>query len=125
MPLTPLVEVIGKVTGVASTQYSKVDAKLNSGVRFSCTVTETVILPSPITHSPAFGVKVYVFVPDTAVEISEGVHVPLTPLMEVVGKVIGIAPTQYSKVDAKLNSGVRFSCTVTVTALRALALPSQ
>jgi hypothetical protein len=40
-----------------------------------------------LPHWPAFGVKVYVVVPITEVLITAGFHVPVIPLLDVVGKV--------------------------------------
>ncbi|MPN33385.1 hypothetical protein SDC9_180871 [bioreactor metagenome] len=43
-------------------------------------------------HCPAVGVKVYNVVPALAVLIVEGFHVPVTPLLDAVGSVAGVAP---------------------------------
>ena len=56
VPLMPLLETSGKVTGVATWQYSKVDANAKVGVIFSTIVTLTFTVP--VAHSPASGVKV-------------------------------------------------------------------
>ena len=44
-----------------------------------------------IAQRPTVGVKVYTCVPTVAVEIVEGDHVPVIPLLEVVGKLPGTA----------------------------------
>ena len=55
------------------------------------TVTDIVAL---VAHTPAAGVNVYMVVPAAAVLIVKGLHVPAIPLVDVVGKVPGVAPTQ-------------------------------
>ena len=56
VPLMPLFDTSGKVTGVAFWQYSKVDVNAKVGVIFLTTVTLTVTVP--VAHSPASGVNV-------------------------------------------------------------------
>ena len=43
-------------------------------------------------QSPEVGVNVYTNVPTLTVLIVEGFHVPVIPLLEVVGKASGAAP---------------------------------
>jgi hypothetical protein len=47
-------------------------------------MTTAIVVEAP--HCPAVGVKVYVVEPTVAVFIVAGFHVPVTPLVEVVGK---------------------------------------
>jgi hypothetical protein len=61
------------------------------GVILGLTVTFRVVLTA---HCPTAGVKVYVLVPEDPVFIVDGLHVPVIPLLDVVGKVPGGAPTQ-------------------------------
>ena len=52
-------------------------------------------------------------VPAVAVLIVAGLHVPVIPLVDVVGSVPGVDPTQYG--PKAVNVGVTFVFTVTVT----------
>ena len=47
-----------------------------------------------VPHCPADGVKVYTVDPAEAVLMVDGLHVPVMPFKDVVGKVPGVAPTQ-------------------------------
>ena len=53
-------------------------------------------------HWPAVGVKVYD--PETWLSITEGLQVPLMPLVDVVGKLGGVDPAQKGAI--LLNLGV-------------------
>ena len=57
VPVMPLLDVVGKVAGVAFWQYDNVEPKLNVGVKFGLTVTVSVTLLT-LEHSPGFGVNV-------------------------------------------------------------------
>ena len=46
-----------------------------------------ILIDVMLAHCPAPGVKVYVVVPTVAVLIVAGLHVPVIPFVEVVGKV--------------------------------------
>lgn len=72
-----------------------------TGVTGSDTVTSSEAV---MAHWPAVGVKVYEVVPDADVFITAGLHVPETPLVDVAGKVPGVAPTQYGPIAE--NAGV-------------------
>ena len=67
-----------------------------------------------MAHCPAVGVNVYVIVPKVVVLIVDGDHVPFIPLLEVVGKVPGVAFWQYG--PKELNVGVTTVFTVMVNA---------
>ena len=62
-----------------------------------------------VAHCPADGVKVYIVV---VVLFKAGNHVPLIPLVEVVGKADNVAPEQIGV--TALNVGVIFGFTVIV-----------
>ena len=47
-----------------------------------------------VAHCPAEGVKVYTVDPADAVLTVDGLHVPVVPFSDVVGRVPGVAPTQ-------------------------------
>ena len=55
---------------------------MNDGVRGPVITTSIVVA---VPHSPTFGVNVYVVVPTTEVFIVAGLHVPVIPLLDVVG----------------------------------------
>src|SRR4051812_26217952 len=101
----PLVEVVGK-TGAAAPLHIAATAA-NVGVILGLTVTVSVVA---VAHCPAVGVKVYVPV---AVLLTAGAHVPVIPLVEVVGKTGATAPLHIAATAA--NVGVMLGLTVTVS----------
>jgi hypothetical protein len=46
--------------------------------------------------------------------ITDGLHVPVIPLLEVVGNIGAVAPSQITRLPPKLNVGETFGLTVTV-----------
>ena len=83
--------------------------KLNVGVMFAATVTVNVVV---VAHKPVVGVNVYT--PSAWLLTIAGFHVPVMPLVDVVGRV-GAAPAkQMVCAVPKLNVGVIFGLTVTV-----------
>ena len=86
MPANPLLDVFGKVLGVAFWQYPPNDAKI--GAVGGLIVILIVVV---VAHSPAAGVKVYICVPTTEVEMMAGDQVPVNPFTEVDGKLFGLA----------------------------------
>jgi phosphate starvation-inducible membrane PsiE len=62
-----------------------------------------------VAHKPAVGVKVYVVV---AVLFKAGAHVPVIPLVEVVGSALNVPPEQMSATGVKF--GVTNGSTVMV-----------
>ena len=70
----------------------------------------TVIVSVAVeAHCPAVGVNVYVVV---AVLSNAGDHVPVIPLLEVVGSAVSVAPEQIGA--TAVNVGVIFGLTVIV-----------
>ena len=61
---------------------------MNVGI--SCDVMVISIVVT-LAHWPVFGVKVYVVVPVADVLIVAGDHVPVIPLVDVVGKIGAVA----------------------------------
>ena len=53
-------------------------------------ISISIVATAP--HCPAFGVKVYVVVPITEVLIVAGFHVPVMPLIDVVGSAGAVDP---------------------------------
>lgn len=82
-----LIEVVGKTDKAVPEQIGPTAAKL--GVIFGFTVMVKVV---GIAHTPAVGVKVYVVGPTVAVFTVDGLQLPATLLLEVVGKMGAGAP---------------------------------
>ena len=80
--------------------------QLMVGLNIGLTVMVNVAV---VAHCPAVGVNVYVVV---AVLFSAGVHVPVIPLVDVVGKAVNTPPEQIAATG--LNVGVTFGLTVIV-----------
>ena len=106
VPVTPLLDVVGNAGAVAPLQI--LAGMLNVGVVLGVTVTFTV---AGKAHWPAVGVKVYT--PLAVLLTVAGLHVPVTPLLDVVGSVGAVAPLQI--VVIMLNDGTVFGVTVTLT----------
>jgi hypothetical protein len=107
VPVILFVDVTGKAGTVPPEQIARAVPKLNVGVRFGFTVILTV---TGKAHKPAVGVKVYE--PLVALLTVEGLHVPATPLLDVVGNSGAVAPLQI--LAGILNVGVVFGVTVTL-----------
>jgi hypothetical protein len=104
-----LVDVVGKAGTVPPAQIVRLVPKLNAGAIFGVTVTVNV---AGTAHNPAVGVKVYT--PDAWLFTVAGFHVPVMPLVDVVGNAGTVAPAQMVRLVPKLKTGVRFGLTVTV-----------
>ena len=89
VPVIPLPEVVGKISAVAPTQYGPSCVKVGVTLAFTTTVIVAVV-----AHCPAVGVNVYTVDPAEAVLIVDGLHVPVILLLDVVGSVPAVAPTQ-------------------------------
>ena len=98
VPLIPLVEVVGKGFNTSPEQMG--DSWLKVGVTFWFTVIVNV---AEVAHCPAVGVNVYVVV---EVLFKAGDHVPLIPLVEVVGRGFNTSPEQIGATG--LNVGTVF-----------------
>jgi pimeloyl-ACP methyl ester carboxylesterase len=86
VPVTPLVEVVGKDAKAAPEQIGAIWLKMAT-IGF----TTIVILAGVVVHCPASGENVYSVV---AVLFIAGDQDPVTPLVEVVGKDAKAAPEQ-------------------------------
>jgi hypothetical protein len=109
VPVIPLIDVVGNVGTVPPEQMVSAVPKLKVGVIFGATVTVNVVV---VAHKPAVGVNVYT--PLVVLLTIAGFHVPVIPLIDVVGNVGTVPPTQIDKVVPKLKVGVIFGATVTV-----------
>ncbi len=105
VPLIPLLEVVGSALIVAPEQNGPTD--VNVGVMFGVIV---MVSEAVVAHCPAVGVNVYVVV---AVLLIAGDHVPLIPLLDVVGSALIVAPEQNGPTD--VNVGVMFGVIVMVS----------
>jgi hypothetical protein len=76
-----LLDVVGNTGAVLFWQSGPM--AVNVGVISGLTVMVSVAF---IAHCPASGVKVYVVVPAVAVLMVAGLHVPVIPLLDVVGR---------------------------------------
>ncbi|MET3886014.1 hypothetical protein [Niastella sp. OAS944] len=104
VPVMPLLELVGNGERVAPEQMGA--TAVNVGVIFGLTVIVKVVV---VAHCPAVGVNVYVVV---AVLSKAGAHVPVMPLLEVVGSGVKVAPEQIGA--TAVNVGVTFGLTVIV-----------
>ena len=100
--MIPLLDVVGSAASTAPEQIGATAVKV--GVTFGLTVIVNVVV---VAHCPAVGVKVYVVV---AVLFNAGLHVPVIPLLEVVGSAASTAPEQIGATAVKV--GVMFGLTV-------------
>jgi hypothetical protein len=105
VPITPFVEIIGNVGVVAPLQNGAIG--INIGVTVAVMVTGNVAV---VAHWPAFGVNVYTA--DVVLLTTAGFHVPVMPLVDVVGKTGTVAPLQMAGIA--VNVGVVFASTVMV-----------
>ena len=65
-----------------------------------------------MAQMPASAVNVYTA--EFWLSMMAGLHVPLTPLSEILGKAGTTSPAQMVRVDPKLNTGVVLGVTVTL-----------
>jgi hypothetical protein len=104
-----LLDVVGKAGTALPAQIVSELPKANVGIVFGLIVTSRLV---GTAHNPAVGVNVYV--PEFWLSIVDGLHVPVIPFVEVVGKAGTLAPAQAISVVPKLKLGVIFGLTVTV-----------
>ena len=95
IPVIPLVDIVGNADKVDPLHIGPNAVKV--GVKFGFTVIDTDVV---VAHKPAVGVKVYKVV---AVLFIAGDHVPVIPLIEVVGKADNAAPVQIGATAAKVG----------------------
>ena len=100
----PLLEVVGSGDKVAPVQIGA--TAVNVGVMLELT---TIVKVAVVAHWPGSGVKVYVFV---VVLSSAGDHVPVIPLLEVVGSGDKVAPLHIGA--TAVNVGVMLELTTIV-----------
>ena len=99
VPVMPLVEVVGNAGAALFWQSGPIG--VNAGV-----ICGSIVMTNGavVAHWPADGVNVYVVVPGVAVLIVAGLHVPVIPLVEVVGSAGAVEFWQSGPIV--LNAGV-------------------
>ena len=105
----PSVDVLGNVGIVPPEQIVDDVQNANVGVTFGFTVTSNV---TGNAHNPAVGVKVYV--PDAVLLTEEGLHVPVIPLVDVMGNEGTVPLAHIVNVVPNVKLGVTFGATVTL-----------
>jgi hypothetical protein len=110
VPVIPLVDVVGKTGAVAPLHIAGIAAKV--GVMEGFTVTLKVVA---LAQSPTVGVKVYVAL--VVLLTVAGLHVPVIPLVEVVGNIGAVAPLHIGAIAAKVGVPTGFTVTDNVVAL--------
>ena len=104
VPVKPLLEVVGNGANTAPAQIGA--TAVNVGVILGLTVIVNVVV---VAQRPAVGVNVYVVV---AALFSAGAHVPVIPLLDVVGSAVSVAPAHIGA--TAVNVGVMFGLTVII-----------
>jgi hypothetical protein len=105
----PLVDVLGKAGTVPPEQMVNVVPKAKVGVITGLTVTAKVTGGAQGSDE---GVNVYV--PLVVLLTTAGLHTPVIPLVDVLGKAGAGSPSQIEALAPKVNVGVITGCTVTV-----------
>ena len=108
VPVIPFVDVVVKTGTVPPEQILSEVPKANVGVTFGLTVT---LSPADSAHCPADGVKIYP--PEFVLSIVVGLHDPVIPFADVVGKAGTLPPEQTVSDAPKLNVGAMLGLTVT------------
>ena len=106
-----MVDVVGKAGAVPFWQSGPIAVKI--GVMLLVIVISMV---TTVAHCPASGVNVYVLVPTEAVLIVAGFHVPVMPLVDVVGKAGAVPFWQSGPIAAKAGVMLLVIVISTVTA---------
>jgi len=109
VPVMPLVDVFGKVGTPSPEQIVKAVPKLKVGVMTGFTVTVKVTDGAQGSEE-----LVNVYEPLAVLLTIAGLHVPVIPLVDVVGKTGTVPPAQIVRVGPKLKRGVMIGCTVSV-----------
>jgi hypothetical protein len=109
VPVTPFVDVVGREGTAPPAHMVRLEPNAKVGATFGSTVTVNEVGNA---HNPAVGVNVYV--PELRLSTVAGLHVPVIPLVDVVGKPGTAVPEHTVVLVPKLNTGVIFGFTVTV-----------
>ena len=107
VPVMPFVEVVGKMGAIPPVQIAGIG--LNVGVILGVTV---IILLKIVAQPLPSGVKIYV--PVVVLLTTEGLQVPVMPLVEVVGKMGAVEPVQIVDTISKVGSVLGITVITTV-----------
>ena len=118
VPVIPLDEVVGSDGATVPAQIVMDVPKLNVGVIFGLTVTTKFV---GTAHCPASGVNLYV--PEFRLSTTVGLHVPVTPFVDVNGREGTVPPLQILNAVPKENAGVTFCVTVTANVIELAHCP--
>src|SRR5690606_26337536 len=96
VPVTPLVDVVGKTGAVSLVHKAGMTSNVGSVLGLTVTVNE-----AGDAHCPGSGVNVYV--PVAVLLTLAGLHVPVKPLVDVVGKTGAVSFSQISGIASKVG----------------------
>jgi hypothetical protein len=108
VPVIPLEEVFVKTGTGVPVQIDWKVPKPNVGFTIGFTVT---VYTNGVTHCPG---TVKVYVPLTWLLTTDGSHDPVSPLLDVGGRVGTVPPAHIVRLLPKLNTGNMLGVTVTV-----------
>jgi hypothetical protein len=120
VPVIPSMEVEGNIGAAAPAQIVCELPKLNVGVTFGLTVTESVVVTA---HCPAAGVNVYTA--DAVLLTVAGFQVPVMLLLDVAGRAGVASPSHIVTAVPKSNEGVSLGVTVTYIVLLLAQAPAD
>jgi len=104
VPVIPLVEVVGNADNASPLQIAGTAVKVGKVAGFTVMIKVVVV-----AHCPTVGVKVYVVV---VVLFNAGDHVPVIPLVDVVGNADKTSPLHIA--ETGVNVGVTLGFTVII-----------
>ena len=110
VPVKPFVDVAGNEGGVLFWQREPIG--LNVGV-ICAVITTLIVVGAP--HWLEAGVNVYVEVPGTVVLIVAGFHVPVTPLVDVVGNAGAVLFWQRGPICVNVGAATELTTMLMVT----------
>ena len=115
VPDTPLFDIVGNTGAVEPLQIGV--CGVNAGTICDVTVTVSVAV---VAHNPVAGVNVYV--PVCVLLTVAGLHVPVTPLLDIVGRTGAADPLHIGA--GAVNAGTVRGVTVTVSVAVIAQMPA-
>ena len=106
VPVMPLLDLIGNDAKVALKQIGATCVNVGATVGFT-----TIVIVHVVAHCPADGVKVYVVV---ARLFSAGDHVPVMPLLDLIGNDAKVALLQIGATCVNVGATLGFTTIVIV-----------
>jgi hypothetical protein len=110
VPVIPFDDVLGKVATPSPSQIVALAPKVKVGVIFGLTVTVNVV---PVTHPLEVAVNIYV--PELLGSTTAGFHVPVIPLVDVVGNTGTVPLSQIESAVPNEKVATTFGITTTLT----------